>query len=408
MRFRPGLDCFASLAMTRGRAWLLETDTMEYGINRRDFLKAITAGGATLAFGGGLTRVPLARRLLAGEELLQGGVKEAQFYFRLKGDRVRCTLCPHACVVANRERGTCGVRENRDGTYYTLVYGNPCAVHTDPIEKKPLFHFLPGAAAFSISTAGCNFECRFCQNWSISQFRPEQVTSIDLPPGKTVLRAKREGAKVIAYTYGEPVIFYEYMCETARLGRKEGLRSVMISNGYICEEPTRKACEVLDAVKIDFKAFTDKFYREVCSGTLQPVLDTLLFLKRIGIWYELVVLLVPTLNDSASEITDMSQWIVDNLGLDVPVHFSRYYPCYKITNIPRTPVRTLERARDIGMKAGLKFVYIGNVPGQKGESTYCPKCGKLLIERLGYFVKVPGLKSGVCKYCGEKIPGVWE
>jgi len=371
-------------------------------------LKAIGAGGASLAFGRDLGRAALAGRLLAKEESPQIGVKEAEFYERLEGKKVRCTLCPHGCVVANRERGICGVRENRDGTYYTLVYGNPCALHTDPIEKKPLFHFLPGASAFSISTAGCNFECRFCQNWNISQFRPEQVTSIDLPPEKTVQRAKREGAEVIAYTYGEPVIFYEYMCETARLGKKEGLRSVMISNGYIREQPMRRACEVLDAVKIDFKGFTEKFYREVCSGTLRPVMDTLVLLKRTGIWFEIVVLLVPTLNDSASEITDMTHWMVDNLGPDVPVHFSRYYPCYKITNIPRTPVATLERAREIAMNAGIRFVYIGNVPGHKAESTYCPKCGKVLIQRLGYFVKVSGLKKGACKYCGEEIPGVWE
>jgi pyruvate formate lyase activating enzyme len=281
-------------------------------------------------------------------------------------------------------------------------------VHNDPIEKKPLFHYLPGTNALSIATAGCNFECKFCQNWQIAQFRPEQVESTTVTPEQVVKMAKDQGSPTIAYTYSEPVVFYEYMYDTARLGRYQGIGSVMISNGYIKEEPLVELCKYLTAVKIDLKAFTERFYRETCSGELKPVLDTLEKLKKIGIWYEIVVLIVPTLNDSEKEIREMSEWIKKRLGCDVPVHFTRFHPMYKIKNLPPTPVKTLERARKIAQELGLHYVYIGNVPGHEGENTYCPNCKKMVIRRTGFLIIENRLKAGKCSFCNYPIPGVWE
>ena len=334
-------------------------------------------------------------------------VKEARFYKKLAELKVECELCPRACVVADLERGYCGCRENRGGNYYTLVYSRPCALHVDPIEKKPLFHYLPGTKAFSLATVGCNIECKFCQNWNISQFRPEQVKAYYAPPKRIVELSEEYDCPTIAYTYSEPVIFYEYMYDIAAAAKKKGIGSVIISNGYIKPEPLKQLCQQLTGVKIDLKAFTEKFYQEYCSGELKPVLDTLLLLKKIGIWLEIVVLLIPTLNDSPAEIEQMTKWIKRELGPDVPVHFTRYYPTYKITNIPPTPVKTLERAREIALKNGLHFAYVGNVPGHPGENTYCPKCGKKVIERTGYKILRNNINQGRCKFCKEPIPGVW-
>jgi len=335
-------------------------------------------------------------------------LKEARHYEKLPNRKIQCKLCPKECTVDDIERGFCGTRENRGGTYYVLTYGNPCATHIDPIEKKPFFHFLPGTKALSISTAGCNLACKFCQNWQLSQFRPEQTDNVYLPPEKLVGIARREKCPSIAYTYGEPVVFYEYMCDTAVEGHRYGIRSVVITGGYITPEPLRKLCKVVDAIKVDLKAFTEKYYREVCSGELEPVLKGLEVLRDEGIWYEIVYLVVPTLNDSMDEIRAMSQWIREALGPDVPVHFSRFYPQYMLKNLPATPVSTLEKARKVAMDAGLNFVYIGNVPGHEGENTYCPKCGKVVIRRVGYYVLEINLKKGKCAFCGQPIPGVWS
>ena len=335
-------------------------------------------------------------------------VREAMNYAPGSGGLVTCRLCPRGCLISKGLRGHCRVRENRNGKLYTLIFGRACTYHNDPIEKKPLFHFLPGTNAFSIATAGCNIECKFCQNWQISQARPDDALSLDMPPAKVVEKAREAGSPTIAYTYTEPVIFYEYMFETARLGKKSGLRSVMISNGFINREPMRKLIPHLAAVKVDLKAFSRKFYSEVCDGALEPVLDTLQLLNETGIWHEIVVLLVPTLNDGEEEISNLCRWVKEKLGPDVPLHFTRYYPAYKIMNIPPTPVATLERARKTAMDAGIKFAYVGNVPGHPGENTYCPRCKKLLINRVSYHVSIAGLVNGKCKYCGCPIPGVWS
>jgi len=333
---------------------------------------------------------------------------EARHYEKLPHKKIRCTLCPRKCVIDDQERGYCGVRENRGGVYYTLVYGKPCTWHIDPIEKKPLFHFLPGTRAFSISTVGCNIECKFCQNWQISQIRPEQFLEYIASPQEIARAADATGCASIAYTYAEPIVFYEYMYDCAVEGRKRGIRSVMISNGYINPEPMRQLCEVLDAVKIDFKAYTERFYREICRGHLKPVLDTLVLLKQIGIWFEMVYLVIPTQNDSPDEIRRMCRWILRELGPDVPLHFTRFYPQYKLRNLPPTPVKTLERAWKIAREEGLHFVYIGNVPGHRAESTYCPSCGTRLIYRIGYATEIENLDGGRCSHCGMPIPGVWR
>ena len=337
---------------------------------------------------------------------IKSGVKEAKYFEKLAEKKIQCRLCPHECRVADLERGTCGVRENRDGIYHTLVYGTPCSANIDPIEKKPLFHYFPSTNAFSIATAGCNFACKFCQNWEISQKRPEQVETISLSPEQVIAVAKNRNCKMVAHTYTEPVIFFEYMLDCAILGKRERVPNVMISNGYIQEKPMRELCKYLGAVKIDLKAFTEKFYSEICSGELKPVLNTLNVLKDEGIWFEIVVLLIPTLNDSAKEISEMTQWIVKELGPNVPVHFSRYYPTFMLKNIPPTPPETLITARKIAMSKGVKFAYVGNVLSD-GENTYCPHCGKILIERMRFSSKITGMKGNKCNYCHETIPGVF-
>ncbi len=321
---------------------------------------------------------------------------------------MECQLCPQACTVADMERGMCGVRENRNGIYLTLVHSLACAVHVDPIEKKPFFHVMPGEKALSYSTAGCNVECKFCQNWELSQFRPEQVEAYDLPPKDLVATARRAGAKLTAATYGEPVVFWEYVRDAARAANKAGIKATVVSNGFIQEQALLDVLPEISAVKIDLKAFSDDFYRQQVRGKLEPVLKTLEIIRKSGVWLEIVVLLVPTLNDSAAEIKDLSKWVADHLGPDVPVHFTRFHPTYRLTDLPPTPVATLERAWEIGRAAGLHYVYLGNLPGHPGENTMCPGCGEILIRRVGFRVISNNLESGSCPGCSRAIPGVWS
>lgn len=332
----------------------------------------------------------------------------AQFYQALPQKVVKCLLCPRGCEVADGDRGDCGVRENRGGQYVTLAFGNPCAVHVDPIEKKPFFHVLPGSASYSIATAGCNFHCRFCQNWEISQVRPEETYNYDLPPEKVVAAARETDSASIAHTYVEPVVFYEYMTAVGQLAKKAGILNVCHSNGYINPEPLEKLAEVLDAACIDLKAFNNQFYRDLVDGELEPVLNTLKILRRRGVHVEIVNLVIPTKNDRPEEITAMCRWIRDNLGPLTPLHFSRFYPMHKLLNLHPTPVSTLERARELALKEGLKYVYIGNLPGHEGENTYCHHCGKLVIARTGYRLGEVQLKEGKCGHCGNALPGIWK
>jgi len=323
------------------------------------------------------------------------------------GTYVQCNLCPRRCIIADGERGNCQVRENRAGRLYSMAYANPCAVHMDPIEKKPFFHYLPTASAFSLATAGCNLHCLYCQNWSISQVPPEQTRNMDLPPEQVVFYARQYEAPVIAYTYSEPTIFYEYMLETARLARAAGLRNVVISAGFINPDPLRELCAAVDAIKIDLKGYDEDFYREVCEGELGPVLDAIRVVYESGIHLEIVNLVVPTLNDSLEQLRALAHWLARDLSPDVPLHFSRFQPQYKLINLPPTPVEKLEQAREVALEEGMHFVYIGNVPGHAGNNTYCPVCGKAIIVRQGFAVTEYHLKGGVCAYCGEPIPGVW-
>lgn len=333
---------------------------------------------------------------------------EASYYVKLDDKQVNCVLCPRRCIIPDTKRGFCGVRENKGGILCSLVYGKPCSLHIDPIEKKPLFHFLPGSNAFSIATVGCNLRCKFCQNWQISQARPEDVESLNLTPQQVVEKAIQSGAPVIAYTYTEPTIYYEYMFDIAKLAKAAGIKNVMHSAGYILEEPLRKLCPYLDAANIDLKGFNNKFYSELTLGSVDDVLRTLKILREEGVWLEVTILLLPGLNDGPQEIKKMCEWIRDNLGPQTPVHFSRFWPIYKLANLSPTPLETLEMARSIALKTGLKYVYIGNVGSTEAEDTYCPRCGKKVIERSGYVVTAINIVNGKCKFCGEPIEGVWQ
>ncbi|MDD2714426.1 MAG: AmmeMemoRadiSam system radical SAM enzyme [Candidatus Wallbacteria bacterium] len=337
------------------------------------------------------------------------GYKEALYYSMLdtKERTVQCRLCPKKCTVAEGAQGFCRARENRDGKLYSLGYGFPCAVHVDPIEKKPFFQVMPKTLSFSLAAAGCNFRCQNCQNWQISQISPKESQNLKLSPEEIIKLAGEKECRSVAFTYTEPMIFYEYMLDICRLAKKAGLHTVCHSNGSINPEPLRELCPVLDAANIDLKGFNRDFYRNNCGGELDDVLSTLLVLHEQKVWIEITNLVIPGMNDDLELIRKMCEWIRDNLGTDVPLHFSRFYPCYRLTSMTPTPVSTLTKARGIAKKAGLKFVYIGNVPGNEAENTICPKCGKILIKRAGYEILEMNIEEGKCKYCKEKIPGIW-
>jgi len=334
--------------------------------------------------------------------------KLSPYFTSLDGGEIQCELCPHQCRVAKGKRGICRVRENRDGKYFSLVYGNPCALHPDPIEKKPFFHVLPGTTSYSLATAGCNFQCKFCQNWEISQASPEDIYSYEVSPEMIVKKAKEIRSRSVAYTYVEPTVFYEFMLDIGHLVKKEGLLNVTHSNGFINPGPLRNLCKVLDAANIDLKGFSEKFYRELCSGELSPVLETLKTLKQEKVHLEITTLIIPTKNDDLSLLEQMCLWIKKELGADTPIHFSRFYPLYKLRTLPPTPVSTLEKVRAVALSSGLEYVYIGNIPGHEAEHTFCPKCRKRIIQRTGYMVGEINVKAGKCRFCGKPIPGIWS
>ncbi|MDD5676646.1 MAG: AmmeMemoRadiSam system radical SAM enzyme [Kiritimatiellae bacterium] len=376
----------------------MNTPSIYSCLSRREFLGCLGAGVAGCA----LADTP-AGAAPGGENL-----REASFYEPLDGDRVLCKLCPRGCVVGDKQRGYCRVRENRGGRYYSLVYGRPCALHTDPIEKKPFFHVYPGSKAFSIATVGCNMACKFCQNWDISQAGPDDIQPPYQSPEAIAQQASTAGTRTIAYTYTEPTIFFEYMADCAKAGKARGIESVVVSNGFITAEAQTALFPLVKAIKIDFKAFTPSFYRDTCDGFLEPVKESLRRLAKSGVWYEIVVLLIPTLNDSTDEIKRMTAWIVKDLSPDVPLHFSRYHPMYKIKNIPPTPPDTLRRARQIAVAEGCRFVYIGNIPGEEAQNTICPYCQAMLIRRYEYRILENNIVKGTCRACGKTIAGVWE
>jgi pyruvate formate lyase activating enzyme len=334
-------------------------------------------------------------------------VREADFYGRMDRNAAACELCPRRCVIALGQRGVCRVRENRKGKLYAVTYGRPCSVGKEPIEKAPFFHFLPGTLRITLATAGCNQFCKYCQNWELSQARPEDLPSYDLPPADVVALAVKEGVPTICFTYTEPVVFYEYVCDVAKLARARGIRTAVVTGGYINPEPLKQLCSLVDAIKIDLKGFTPDFYRSVCGSTLEPVLEACKVVARSGTHLEIVNLVVPALNDDTTLLRRMCSWIRDSLGTDVPVHFTRFHPDYRLRNTPATPVTTLEQALAIARSAGIDYAYVGNVPGHRAESTYCPGCGRTVLGRSGYTVTENNLKDGRCRFCGRLIPGVW-
>lgn len=336
---------------------------------------------------------------------------EAYLYESLKNNEVKCNLCNHRCNIKNGRRGICGVRENRGGVLETLVYGKVIAQHIDPIEKKPLFHFLPGSLSYSIATVGCNFKCRFCQNADIAQMPSDcngRIVGDAFTPEDVVAEAINGDCKTIAYTYTEPTVYFEFACDTAKLATKKGIRNVFVTNGYMTEEALQMIHPFLDAANVDLKAFTEDFYKTICKAKLVPVTETLKRMKSLGIFVEVTTLIIPGLNDDKKELENLAAFLVDALGPETPWHISRFHPTYKLTDRPRTPVETLISARDIGIKAGLKYVYTGNVPGESGEKTFCHECDHLLIDRWGFYVRNNRIKNGKCPQCNAAVDGVWN
>jgi pyruvate formate lyase activating enzyme len=320
---------------------------------------------------------------------------------------VKCQICPNNCILKEGLDSICRTHVVKDGKLYTIAYGNPCSVHTDPIEKKPLFHFLPATSSFSIATAGCNFACLNCQNWEISQQGPNDTRNVELFPEKVVDQALKSGCKSIAYTYSEPIAFYEYMFDTARLARAHGIKNLLISNGYINEKPLKDLSKYIDAANINLKSFSEETYAKLNGGSLQPILNTLKILKAEGVWLEITNLIVPGWTDDLNMIKEMCEWLVVNGFADNPLHFSRFHPLYKLTSLPYTPLETLDKARNIALKTGIRYVYIGNVPGTAAENTFCPTCKKIVIERRGFTILANNLNHDACKFCNAKIAGVW-
>lgn len=373
-------------------------------MRRRDFLRKTGQGLCLLALGDlGLAR--------CSDTCCQPGkdyhTRPAKMWKRLEGGDVLCQLCPNGCRLGNGDRGACRVRQNIKGELHTLVYSRIAAAHVDPVEKKPMFHFLPGSTAYSVATAGCNLSCRFCQNWQLSQAAPEDLDATRITPDDLSRRARSAGSKVIAFTYNEPTVQYEYILDAAVSARRHGIRPIIISNGYIMPQAGRTLAKGLDGVKIDLKAFTERFYSSICGGRLRPVLDNLVAVHATGTWLEIVVLVIPTLNDDPAEIRKMAAWVRKNLSADVPMHFTRFHAMYRIRNLPPTPVSTLERCRAIAKEEGIRYPYIGNVSGHRWENTFCHNCSRVIIERSGYFNVRNHVRGGACPYCGARIPGVW-
>jgi pyruvate formate lyase activating enzyme len=321
--------------------------------------------------------------------------------------KIKCRLCPKGCLISKGERGDCRIRINIDGKLLAVVYSHPCTLHIDPIEKKPLFHFYPGSAILSIATAGCNLHCKNCQNWQISQANPEDIPSYNLKPAQIVETAEDEKCNLIAYTYSEPLAFYEYSLDTSIIAKAFGMKNVLVTAGYLNKKPLRKLYQYTDAANIDLKFFNDKMYRKITTATLEPVLDSLILAKEMDVWLEITNLIIPTLNDDYDEIKKMCIWIRDNLGKDTPLHFSRFFPMYLLKNLPFTPYSILKRAREIALEVGLHYVYIGNVFGSEEENTYCPYDGEILIRRVGYKILENNIINGKCKFCGKEIAGRW-
>lgn len=336
---------------------------------------------------------------------------KAWLFESMSDQRVRCRLCAHTCVIGSGKRGICGVRENRDGVLESLVYGRLIAAGDDPIEKKPLFHMLPGSRSFSIATVGCNFKCSFCQNANIAQMpadRGGMVTGDAATPREVVADARQRGCASIAYTYTEPTVFFEFACDTAQLAHDQGIKNIFVTNGFMSAEALERVSPWLDAANVDLKAFSNEFYKQQCGARLEPVKQTLKGMKALGIWVEVTTLIIPGLNDDPTELAQLAAFVAKDLGPATPWHVSRFHPTYRLTDRGSTPVQTLIQARDIGLQAGLKYVYTGNIPGQGGEDTVCPACGQTVIVRRGFRIVDNRVHEGRCSGCGNSIEGIWK
>jgi pyruvate formate lyase activating enzyme len=387
-------------------------------ISRREFIRALARLAPVLGGSGLILSEPAMLRALpdildgaafAGDrtdELIRAAPR-ARFWSAAAKGRVQCHLCARGCLLAEGERGQCRSRINTGGEMKSLVYGRPVSVHVDPIEKKPFYHFMPGSQAYSIGTTGCPLRCKFCQNWQTSQASPEDYRVRFTPPGDLVESVRSRKAPVIAYTYNEPLVFTEYMLDIASTARTRGIRSVMVTCGFMAEAPLAEMCKALDAVKVDLKGYSESFYRDACGAELKPVLRTIKQIAKSRVHLEIVNLVVPTLNDTDRMIADLCDWVMGELGPDVPLHFSRFRPDYQMPHLPPTPTATLERARSFAMARGIRYVYVGNVPGHPGNNTHCPSCKKEVIRRTQFFVEEMNVKGGKCGFCGKKIAGVF-
>jgi pyruvate formate lyase activating enzyme len=370
-------------------------------ISKRDFIRRCTAFSAgVICFPSGID--------FSKDEADQSVYRKEAMFQEETARGIMCRICPNECVLKEGEISKCNNRKVYKSKLYTMAYGNPCSVAIDPIEKKPLYHFLPGSRAFSIATAGCNFVCLNCQNWTISQTSPDKTRNIELMPEKVVDECVKSKCRSIAYTYSEPTTFYEYALDTATIAKERGIKNIFKSNGYIYPEPLKKLCTVLDAANIDLKAITEGTYLKLSGGKLQPVLDSLKVYRDSGVWLEITNLIIPNYTDKPAEIRQMCKWLADNGFITTPIHFSRFYPMYKLEQLPPTPVDLLDTAAKIAAEEGLKYVFTGNVPGNEQANTKCPSCGKDAVVRKGYTIVSNTIKDGKCSSCGKKIDGVWS
>lgn len=370
-------------------------------ISKREFIKRSLTASA------GLMCMPFVPFSESREGEQQGIYKRIAMYQEETPRGIMCLICPNQCVLKEGELSTCRNRKVHNSKLYTLAFGNPCSVAVDPVEKKPLYHFLPGSRAFSIATAGCNLACLNCQNWTISQSSPDKTRNFDLMPEKVVDEAKKAGCTSIAYTYSEPTTFYEYVYETASSARKAGIKNIIKSNGYINPVPLKNLCSVLDAANIDLKSFNETTYLKLSGAKMQPVLDSLKVYRDAGVWLEITNLIVPSWTDNLDEIGKMCNWLAENGFKSTPIHFSRFYPLHKLEQLPPTPVDTLQKAHDIAVEAGLKYVYTGNAPGNELSDTFCPSCKTNLVSRRGFRIASNVVRDGKCPKCGSVIEGRW-
>lgn len=374
----------------------------DYNISKRNFIKK------SMAFSAGIICLPCQAILPESLSEQQGIYKRLAMYQEETARGIMCRICPNECVLKEGELSKCNNRKVHNSKLYTLAFGNPCSANVDPIEKKPLYHFIPGSRAYSIATAGCNLVCLNCQNWTISQTSPDKTRNFDLMPEKVIEECKRNKCESIAYTYSEPVTFYEYVYETATLARKAGIKNIIKSNGYINPEPLKKLCGVLDGANIDLKAFNESTYLKLTGGKLQPVLDSLKVYKEMGVWLEITNLVVPGWSDNTDEIRRMCRWLSENGFRHTPIHFSRFYPMHKLEQLPPTPVDLLLQIYNIAKDEGMKYVYTGNVPGNEMSDTMCPSCNSYLVERDGYRIAANNISGGKCQKCGYTVEGIWN